>query len=214
MIAIVLAFAALPFGRPVALGAIRQSPAMKRALLSGLVLAGACVLVLSVSKQKRQLVVTWRPVLDRYHDEGTFVRDLVVARRFSVIHDNPRRCDGLLGKDALASCNERAERPRVATMYRSPYLYRCLDVQVGPGGTTWVRFRVDGDAIGFVRQAGGRQDLSIRLPGDERSQNIGRDRLHFRANAGELEGELLLEISNAGPAAQHACIAVAELSPD
>jgi hypothetical protein len=219
---VMLAFVGLFFGRPLVFRPWSLGPTPTRVLGAVGAVGAVVVLVLALRHQSKQLTRTWMTVAKRHakhtalgnEDPKGFIRDVVVAGRFRVWHQNPRRCDGLLGKDALAECNERGEKARISMEYRAPYLYRCLDVQVEPGGSTEVGFFVDGLAMGFIRDAGpkrGNPGLTFRVPGREEFGEIGRRRKHFQVEPREHQGELVVELRNDSPAIEHVCIALAEI---
>lgn len=137
LLAGVVTLAGLWFARPLQFAERLQSPAARR-ISRGLSAAIAALLILlALRRQERQLARTWE-------DESRFREDLAGAAAVTMRPDD--LCDGTLGRDAKAGCSDAMYRPRVAALYREPYLYRCTWVTVPAKGTTTLRLRAPGSA--------------------------------------------------------------------
>ena len=127
------------------------------------------VVIGSWFREEKQLAATWKRVLDEHHLGAHHFRDdLVDSGAFEVTRSTADGCDGTLGKDAMAGCTQADARPRKSMVFRAPYLYRCLHVQVPANGTLDIELdvRETDDLVGFfVRDAQHFEGLSIQLPG-------------------------------------------------
>lgn len=148
--------AALAAARPLQFAERLVSPTARRISQILTALTAALLLILAVRRQSLQLAHTWKPLLAG----KTFAADLVDRGAYTVSMDPADTCDGLDGRDARHGCSAARDRPRRATLYRAPYLYRCLWVTVPPRGRTEVRFDPPAGAriTGFVQ----RRTLSAR----------------------------------------------------
>lgn len=136
---------ALSQGRRIRFGT-RSRPAWLSAPALALLCVGA--LVFAAHKQSSRLARTWQHfAASRAYrgaplpeDEASdserpqLVRDLVDTDAVTFARTPARVCNGLGGKDVLADCSEAEHAPIRATTYRAPYLYRCLEFGVPPGG--------------------------------------------------------------------------------
>jgi hypothetical protein len=185
----------------------------------------AVMLVGGYLRQERKLAQTWAHLL---HAHGKSDRlgnsrvlrlreDLVDAGAYSVVRSSTDGCDGTLGKDAMAGCTQADARPRVSMAFRTPFLYRCLRVQVPARGSldiTLHDLHDDDDLAGFfVREGPNLEGLELRLPGEaEFSQPSNRGtRQHFHVVAEARGGgdEAKLELRNASARPHALCFAMA-----
>jgi hypothetical protein len=189
----------------------------------------AAILVGGYLRQERKLAETWTHLLDAHGRSDRlskgralrFRKDLVDTGAYSVVRSTTDGCDGTLGKDAMAGCTNVDARPRVSMAFRTPYLYRCLRVQVPPGGSldiTLHELRDDDDLAGFFVKEGPNLDgLELRLPGDDEFHHppMQGSRQHFHVTAEARGGgeQAKLELRNASPRPHALCFAMAAARP-
>lgn len=205
LLAALATLVALGFRRPLQLAERLHSPAARKLSLAFAALIAALLLVLAVRRQTHQLARTWEPLAPT-----GFVADLVDSGAYSVAMSPADTCDGLDGRDAHHGCSGPRDRPRRATLYRAPYLYRCLWFTVPPRGSADVQLnpppgtRVTGL---FQRTTGGKKDrhLTVRI-GKRKPLPVTTRHIPFAADA--------LTFSNAaGQPAQVCLIAAAVAAP-
>jgi hypothetical protein len=184
------------------------------------VIAAACAVVIAVWIVRRQdgaLARTWEEVADdviERTDSKTrrgFGRDLVIEGAIEVEREPANACMGILGKDALDGCDDDALAPHVAFMHREPYLYRCVELGIAPGGTASLRLGEAGmDVIGMIARKGGgnARDVTWRV-GEASERKLGERRHDFLAKADEAPA--VLAIDNAGDDIESVCVAAAEM---
>ncbi|MEZ4429577.1 MAG: hypothetical protein R3A51_18030 [Nannocystaceae bacterium] len=98
-------------------------------------LLATAIVSVALVRQGRVLARTWER-----DDSPRLVRDLVIDGAYEARREPADYCDALLGKDSRIGCSEATQRDRVATLYRSPYLYRCVMITAPAGGVAEVRF--------------------------------------------------------------------------
>lgn len=202
LLAALLTLAALAARRPLQFAERLQTPTARRISLALTLLTAALALALAVRRQSSQLARTW----DGLTAPGSFVADLVDTGAYSVTTQPGNTCDGIGGRDARHGCTPARDRPRRATFYRSPYLYRCLWVTVPPRGQAVVRFDPPAGArvTGFVqrRTPGGKANkrLTYKL-GDKKAAQLKE-----RAEAFTTE---TLTLGNTSPDNEQVCIIAA-----
>lgn len=178
-----------------------HSPAARKISAALTVLTAALVLLLAVRRQTQQLARTWDPLVSG----RTFVTDLVDSGAYTVTMDPADTCDGLDGRDARHGCTAARDRPRRATLYRDPYLYRCLWVTVPPRGETEVAFDAPAGArvTGlYQRRTGGKPNKRLTItPGKKPAQMIKDRAERFDAAA--------LKFTNKGGEPERVCITAA-----
>jgi hypothetical protein len=196
------ALLALGRSRPLAVAERLHGPAARRLSRALAALTLAALLALAVRRQHQQLARTWAPALG----QARFVADLVDAGRVAVTTHPADACDGLAGRDARAGCSEAAERPRRATLYRDPFLFRCLSVAVPPRGRSVLRFDVPEGArvLGaLVRQtAAGKRNKKLAYKAARARVALG-DRLE------RFEAAHTLELHNGSGEPERVCVAAA-----
>ncbi len=146
LLACLVGLAALALGRPLR---FRDRPSWTRSRLTAVMLVtGLLGLVAAAWMQARKLEQTWQHfAAERAYgtaasplDDGPaskragLVRDLVDDDALELRRRPSRVCNGLGGKDVLEGCSEAEHAPVAATTYREPYLYRCVEFGVPPGG--------------------------------------------------------------------------------
>jgi hypothetical protein len=157
------------------------------------------IVIGSYVREERQLEVTWERLFDENRKsahlakgpELRFRADLVDSGAYTVTRSTTDGCDGTLGKDAMAGCTQADTRPRKSMVYRAPYLYRCLHVQVPANGTLDIELDDlhDTDVISgfFVRDQQHFDGLSVALPGQQTpvvpKQQQRRHHFHVTAEA-------------------------------
>jgi hypothetical protein len=150
VLACVAGMLALALGQPLR---FRTRPLPRRLLVPAVVLL-ACVAIVAVSAvQAGKLERTWQHfAADRAYrnaasptdedaatsDLPIVVRDLVDDGAFEFRRSPQRVCNGLQSKNVLPGCSEAEHAPVTATTYRAPYLYRCVEFGVPPGGSVEV----------------------------------------------------------------------------
>ena len=229
VIGVLLAAIALGFTRELHLVERLHGDRTRQLLWACGLVGVAIVLILAVRKQHRQLALTWAAVLKDHHRSSRlevispdddpfgkleFVRDLVDSDAWRVSRSNPDGCDGLLGKDAMAGCTQERSRSRLAMAYRTPYLYRCLRVEVQAQGWLSIDLDLDDDLdlAGFmVREARDVKGLEWRLPGHEDFRPPAADpqRQHFHATAEGRAGAKTIELRNGTDHPQALCFGLA-----
>lgn len=185
----------------------------------------AVILIGGYLRQERKLAETWTHLLAAHGKSERlaknrplrFRQDLVDTGAYSVVRSTTDGCDGTLGKDAMAGCTQVEARPRVSMAFRTPYLYRCLRVQVPARGSLDIHLhelRDDDDLAGFLVREGPNYDgLELRLPGEpefRRPPNQGT-RYHFHVTAEARGGgeATKLELRNASARPHALCFAMA-----
>ncbi len=169
LVGLLLVLACLTSNRELQLAVRLQSERADR-LSWGLGIVTLVVVVIgSWFREEKQLATTWKRVLEEHHlGAHHFRADLVDSGAFEVTRSTADGCDGTLGKDAMAGCTQADARPRKSMVFRAPYLYRCLHVQVPANGTLDIELDLHetDDLVGFfVRDAQHFEGLSIQLPG-------------------------------------------------
>jgi hypothetical protein len=189
----------------------------------------AVILVGGYLRQERKLAETWAHLLEAHSRSGRLSRgrdlrfreDLVDAGAYSVVRSNTDGCDGTLGKDAMAGCTQPDARPRVAMVYRMPYLYRCLRVQVPASGSLDITvhdLREDDDvALFFVRDGPNFEGLELRVTGETEFRRTPsqspRQHFHIPAEARGGADEATIELRNASVRPMPLCFAMAAAAP-
>ncbi|HLT38858.1 MAG TPA: hypothetical protein VK034_21370 [Enhygromyxa sp.] len=222
---IVLVLAGLASRRELSLAVRLESARASRISWALGLLTLAVVLVGGYFRQERKLAQTWSHVLDAHGrserlGKGRALRfreDLIDAGAYSVVRSNTDGCDGTLGKDAMAGCSQAHARPRVSMVFRAPYLYRCLRVEVPARGSldiTLHDLRDDDDLAGFyVREGPNLDGVELRLPGADEFRRspdqAGRQHFHVTADARGGGDQAKIELRNAGARAHALCFAMA-----
>lgn len=218
-----LALAALASGRPIPWRARLRGSSRLRWIVGGVatltVIAGA-VAVPQIQAQK--LARTWTSIIEAHSRKRsgptpTFDRDLVVAGEVQVWTEHGDRCDGMLTKDARAGCSDRAQRPHVSSLYRRPYLYRCVAVTVPARGEA--QLIVDGladDASVFgvatrVTHGRGAKSLTMATSAPAARTLTMRRRREFVVGPEQRApgAPFTLDLSNADEDPQTVCVALA-----
>lgn len=203
LVAALAALAALAFPRPLRFAGRLVGPTARRVSIALSALIAALVLALAVRRQTAQLARTWNHVAR----DASFVADLVDIGAYAVTMRPSDLCDGLAGRDARAGCSPARDRPRRATLFRDPYLYRCLWVTVPPRGRTEVRFAApDGTRVTGALQ---RQTPHLR-PNKKLSFQVGdgpRRKLGDRLE--RLDRADRVELHNGGGEPERVCISAA-----
>jgi hypothetical protein len=213
----------LAFGRPLTMAERIHGPLARRISLALALVTVALVVVGSIRRQRRQLADTWAPVLS-YHEKNrrlgggvarVFVSDLVDARDYRVAVDPRDQCDGMLTKDSMPGCSQAEERPHVSMTYRSPFLYRCLEVTVPPRGVLELRAEdLDPDVavMGFfkrITRGPGGDDLRWIVSGEDRARAVRSSRRHFHASPDAHQGTFVLSFSNENVLPEQLCVSMA-----
>jgi hypothetical protein len=197
--------AALAFGRPLQFAERLHSPTARKISVGLTAVTVALLVLLAVRRQSNQLARTWEPLVA----PATFVADLVDRGAYRVKLHPSNTCDGLGGRDARHGCTPARDRPRRATYYRDPYLYRCLWITVPPRGSADVRFdpppgtRVVGQ---FKRRTPGGK------PGKRLTYKIGRSRPAPLKERAEPLAAAALTFNNGSADSEQVCIIAAAVA--
>ena len=216
----ILGIVALASGRALPLSTTPVPARLRRGLVVAAVVLGAFVLWFSAARQRASLEATWVEAAkeigySRADDDPTFVRDLVEADALAIEVDPEPRCHGLLTRDVGSGCTDVDLRPHLHTLYRAPYLYRCLEFTVPPDGKAWVQLGDGGhDVVGtLLRREEGTtgEDLKFGIafaPAELRTSK--RDyRVDMRHNA----TGAVATIENNSRHSERFCISAAEVDP-
>ncbi len=215
-----LGLVALAIGRPLRWRTIAWPPRVRTiAAVIAIVLVLLAVLA-ATQRQRRNLERTWieaarEIAYPRAPEDPTFVRDLVEAGALEVEIDPAPRCDGMFGRDVLSGCADIDLQPHLHTAYRDPYLYRCLDLTVPPGGVAHVQIGGDGrDVVGFVvRRDTGRNAKQLRFGIGDRLQKLETGRRDFDVRAARHPEGARATIENKSSETERLCLAAAEIVP-
>lgn len=208
-------------GRELGVGTWNVRQGMRRKFRIGLavvvVLGGLAGVVLVHQRQQQKLAETWqglavvliRPRLGP--NDAVVPTDLVITDQVEVELTPARRCDGIMGKDVLAGCNELDHQPHISASYRKPYLYRCVAFTIPPGGTASVTLGAGGrDVLGFLTRTNPGRQLSLSYAG--RSIGLGKSTRKGFFIASEDSKGAQLQLDNKGAKIEQVCIAAAEIA--
>ncbi len=186
---------------------------------TALLLVLACTLALAVIALRRQRAqlehtwIDWSEAIPQLQDiTVSSARDLVVDGSYRARQQPEHGCDPLLGKDVLAGCSEASTRPNMSVLYREPYMYRCLELTIPPGGTARITWKVaeHETLFGAVDRRERRQKSSLRtrLPGHGDAFVLDGLRT-FVVLAGEASN--VVRLANRGNHPETVCVAGAAL---
>ena len=196
---------ALGFRRPLQFAERLHSPVARRISVGLTAVTAALLVVLAVRRQANQLARTWEP----HVGQATFVADLVDSGAYHVEMQPADTCDGLGGRDAKHGCSAARDRPRRATYYRSPYLYRCLWITVPPRGHTVVRL----DPPPGARILG---QFQRRTPGGKANKRltykIGKSKPIRLKERAEPLASAVVTFDNGGADSEQVCIIAAAIA--
>lgn len=224
LVTTLLAIASLIRGQPIP-WPTRAWPKHVPALL---VVAGLLAWVFVRQRQDAQLDGTWQHIASKvaYRDapgpeeeaepsqRPHLVRDLVIDEVVTVRRDPQRTCVGIMGKDVLAGCSEAEHEPSLATSYRAPYLYRCIEFGLSPGGRATIDLGPGNeDIVGVLeRRLMGSSGKGVRFGTLGDPTRLQRDKTNFYIAKGTAEPRATATVVNAGRHIEHFCIAAAEVS--
>ena len=217
---------ALTQGRPLR---FRARPRPSSSWAPALVLAGLVLLALAAHTQTTKLERTWqhfaadrayrgapRPEDDATEDQRPhLVRDLVDDGAITLVRTPSRACNGLEGKDVLEDCSEAEHAPMRATTYRNPYLYRCLEFGLPPGGRAEIQLG-DGehDVLGrLTRRLLGSpgRGLKLGIGRDPKAKKLSSDNFDFFVPVREPGKPVVAVLRNDGRHMERFCLAAAEV---
>lgn len=137
----------LAVGRPLPIPSWTPSPKTAHAALVGLGLAIVVGAWWVARRQRVLLAETFSHLAQGHRPTRTFeadvVTDAVSEGAITVVPSWDHVCLGIFGKDALDGCNESEHAPHTSFLYRSPYLYRCLELTVPPSGVVELHLDVE-----------------------------------------------------------------------
>jgi hypothetical protein len=219
-LAAALVASGLVFTRTLTFAPRLHSPRASRVWRVVVIVGALVVLVLVARRQRAQLAQTWDEyaatiVTDPERDPmPPFLGDLTAERDLEITRTPERYCNGLLGKDPLAGCQESDGGPFVSMVYIDPYLYRCTHFTVAPGGEAEAVLGDPSDElmVVLVRRGDHRgRQLRYELESSARPQGsrtlVTRAELRVRPRA---DGERArVRLVNNGNEAERICIAAA-----
>ncbi len=143
------------------------------------------------------------------------VRDLIDENAVVFTRNPSRVCNGLTGKDVLAGCSEAEHQPVRATTYRTPYLFRCLEFGVPPGGVVKIELGSGGhDVLGRItRRLLGAPGRGLRFGAGTAPRKLVSDDLDFFVRAEDAQEPVVATVTNDGAHMQRFCLAAAEVAP-
>jgi hypothetical protein len=216
LVGIMLLLGCLASNRELQLAVRLQSERADRISWALAIVTLVVIVIGSYLREEKQLAATWNVVLDEHRlTTHRFRADLVDRGAFTVTRSSADGCDGTLGKDAMAGCTQADARPRKSMVFRAPYLYRCLHVQVPANGTLDIELedlQAADDLVGFfTRDHQHFEGLSIHLPGQpvpvvpaQRQR-----RYPFQVSAGARGDAATIHLRNEAIRAQGVCFAIA-----
>ncbi len=194
------------------------------------VAVGIALVVLSalalVRAQQRKLGLTWQHLAahtayrgaasidDDDADESQrpqLLRDLVIDDAVRVRRDPARVCNGMMGKDVLPGCSEAEHAPVMATLYRAPYLYRCVEFAIPPGGVAEITLGDGGqDVVGvLVRRLLGSSGKRLRFGVGKKPRPLRSDKAEFFVEAAPTPP--VATLVNGGRHMERFCLSAAEV---
>lgn len=222
-----LGLVALTSGRPIFRRAWRRPP---RFFAPALLAAALAALVFVSRTQARKLEQTWQhfaaergyrgaPSPEDEADDAErpqLVRDLVDGNAITVRRTPRRACNGLQGKDVLPGCSEAEHAPIRATTYRAPYLYRCIEFGLPPGGVAEIQLG-DGqhDVLGrLTRRLLGSpgRGLSFDAAQAPDPRKLKSDNFDFFVRMEEPGEPIVAVLRNDGRHMERFCLAAAEVA--
>lgn len=222
-----LGLVALTSGRPIP---FRRRASWPRSLVPVLLGAGVLAVLFVARMQANNLERTWQHfAAERAYrgaakpeDEATaserpvLVRDLVDEGALTVRRTPERACNGLQGKDVLAGCSEAEHAPIRATTYRAPYLYRCVEFGLPPGGVAEIQLG-DGrhDVLGrLTRRLLGSpgRGLTFGVAQVPTPSKLSSDNLDFFAKVEQPGQPVVAVLRNGGRHMERFCLSAAEVS--
>ncbi len=211
----------LAFGRSIEWTERLESDTAQRVSRVMVLLILGLLLAFGLRRQSRQLARTWQQLADGKEPGASglrFARDLVVEGDLRPVLPTDDRCDGMMGKDAMADCATPDEASRISMAYKSPYLYRCLWINVPPRATTSVPLQLEPGEVaiqGFVERLGGKgssRQLLVQTSPDSHGQTLRHVR-SFRLREDALADGFALQIENRDDQSQQVCVAAAAYTP-
>jgi len=151
----------------------------------------------------------------REDERPTLVRDLIDDDAVVFKRTPTRVCNGLTGKDVLSGCSEAEHRPVRATTYRAPYLFRCLEFGVPPGGVVELELG-DGthDVLGrLTRRLLGAPGRKLKFGVGKAPRKLGSDNLDFFVRAEGRDAPPVAVLVNDSRHLERFCLAAAEVAP-
>ncbi len=126
-----------------------------------------------------------------------------------------RVCNGLTGKDVLSGCSEAEHRPVRATTYRAPYLFRCLEFGIPPGGVVEIELgNGHHDVLGrLTRRLLGAPGRKLKFGVGRAPRKLASDNLDFFVRAETHDGPAVATLVNGGRHLERFCLAAAEVEP-
>lgn len=223
-----LGVAALTSGR--ALPFRRRTVWPRSSLATALLALGVVALVVASQLQSTKLDDTWQHFAaerayrgaptpdDEGHDaeRPRLIRDLIDDGDVIVRRTPHRTCNGLQGKDVLSGCSEAEHAPVRATTYRAPYLYRCVEFGLPPGGVAEIQLgNGQHDVLGrLTRRLLGSpgRGLSFDAAQAPTPRKLNADNLDFFARIEQPGEPVVAVLRNEGRHIERFCLAAAEVS--
>lgn len=225
LLACLCGLAALTRGRPLVL---RHRAPFPKTWLPALVALGILALIGLERIQASNLQRTWQGFAadrayrnaaglddDASEDERPrLIRDLIDEGAITFRRTPSRACNGLTGRDVLTGCSEAEHQPVRATTYRAPYLFRCLEFGVPPGGVVEIELGDGGhDILGrLTRRLLGAPGRHLEFGVRRAPRKLVSDNLDFFVRSEGDDGPAVATVINEGRYMQRFCLAAAEVA--
>lgn len=143
------------------------------------------------------------------------IRDLVDDDAIVFKRTPSRVCNGLTGKDVLSGCSEAEHRPVRATTYRAPYLLRCIEFGLPPGGVVEIELgEGEHDVLGrLTRRLLGAPGRKLKFGVGTDPRKLGSDNLDFFVRTEDHKGSPVAVLVNDSRHLERFCLAAAEVAP-
>ncbi len=143
------------------------------------------------------------------------IRDLVDDDAIVFKRTPSRVCNGLTGKDVLSGCSEAEHRPVRATTYRAPYLFRCIEFGLPPGGVVEIELgEGEHDVLGrLTRRLLGAPGRKLKFGVGKDPRKLGSDNLDFFVRTEDHKGSPVAVLVNDSRHLERFCLAAAEVAP-
>jgi hypothetical protein len=214
-LALIIVLAMLWLARPLAWDAWPRDAIRRRQLHWVAAGLGALIVALAIRRSGDQLARTWTEyagerVAARTRGDFGFVDDLTRTREISVDRDVDTICDGVLGKDALADCEDGDYRVNPSFFYIEPYLYRCVGFGIAAGDSATVSMGRPGDLVAaFLARRGNERTRDIRYSFGDAIAVLGPRRADLVFRPDQFPSGATMTIENRGTGVEQVCIGAA-----
>ena len=216
----VLGLLALASGRELQLSRAPVSARVRRGLVVAALVLVVVVAWFAMARQRASLEATWVEAAkeigySRADSDPTFVRDLVEENALAIEVLPEPRCHGLLTRDVGSGCTDVDLRPHLHTLYRAPYLYRCLEFTVPPKGTARVQLGSGGhDVVGtLLRREEGTTGEDLRFGIAFAPAELRTSKRDYKVDVRHNATGAIATIENDSRNSERFCISAAEVDP-